>query len=79
MKPKTSPKPTDQITSMIYIGATKEAISSARDAILQVIAATDKEAVACAALKTLRVLCHVNNVSVTNCTFTTGGTTGGKQ
>ena len=58
--------------SLLSIGASKDGIEAARDSILMIMKAGEmhEASVTCAALKALRVLCSVNNTTITGCSFT---------
>ena len=58
---------------MHAIGATREAVEAARDAILQIIAHNELDAtVLVQALVTYERICGVSNITIRDCNFTSG-------
>ena len=58
------------MTSMLYVGAQKEAVKEARAMIIDILKSVNSEQVKIEALKTARDICQVNGLTVSNCTFT---------
>ena len=54
---------------MLHIGATKEAIQAARNAIIDIIKAQGADAVKIAAFDALKTICEVKDTKIENCTF----------
>lgn len=71
-KVKAPPAPARPMTAM-HIGATKETVTEARHAIVEILAAPYADnATKVAALDALRSICSVSNTTVTGCSFQLG-------
>jgi len=61
-----------QPAAMINIGAEREAVAEVRGAIMDILNSGAEQETLRVALDVLKTAANINNVSVTNCTFTTG-------
>lgn len=61
------------VGAMVSVGASVEAVREARGALNDILRSTNADAVKLAAVETLRYLCRVDNTTISNCNFTTGG------
>lgn len=57
------------MTSMVNIGANKETVAETYRAIIGILEAEVDQSTMVVALETLRGVCSVNNVNVSNCQF----------
>jgi len=55
----------------IYVGASKEAVETAKKAILAILATKAEERTKRSALEVLRSVCQATNTTIQNCNFTT--------